>query len=212
MVPSSAQRGLRTADPGHVRQRRSGVAWFYVPDRTRPAYGAAKFQTSALRVTAQLNAKNKITRLWDEQTPCEGAGLTADSDACRHSKQDQIICAGASPTPACSPTSAPETGALRDVGQRIQQARWTSPQTNRLLFEAGFGTYMSRWGGEPMPGADPNSDPRDRPVHHGRRRGRTALRARDRQPDLPRDELGHCVGARGQLSWRRRRTSSAGIR
>jgi hypothetical protein len=132
------------------------AAWYYVPDRTRPAYGAAKFQTSALRITSQLNDKNRVTALWDEQTPCEGAGLTTDSEACRHSKEGQIICAGASPTPSCSPTSAPETGALRDVGQRIQQARWTSPQTNRLLLEAGFGTYMSRWGGEPMPGADPN--------------------------------------------------------
>ena len=28
--------------------------------------------------------------------------------------------------------------------------------TNRLLFEAGFGTYISRWGGTPMPGQDPN--------------------------------------------------------
>ena len=132
------------------------TAWFYVPDRSRPAFGAAKFQTSALRLTAQLSNKHRVTGLWDEQTPCEGAGLTADSEACRHSKPGQIICAGASPTPSCSATSAPETGALRDVGQRIQQARWTSPQTNRLLLEAGFGTYMSRWGGEPMPGADPN--------------------------------------------------------
>ncbi len=28
--------------------------------------------------------------------------------------------------------------------------------TNRLLFEAGFGTYISRWGGTPMPGQNPN--------------------------------------------------------
>jgi hypothetical protein len=66
------------------------TAWFYVPDRSRPAYGAAKFQTSALRVTAQLSDKHRVTGLWDEQTPCEGAGLTADSDACRHSKPNQI--------------------------------------------------------------------------------------------------------------------------
>jgi len=130
--------------------------WTYVPERSLPAYGAAKFQTSALRVTAQLTQRHKITALWDEQTPCEGAGFTADSEACRHSKADQVICAGASPTPSCSPTSAPEVGAYRDIGQRIQQVRWTAPMTNRLLLEAGMGTYMSRWGGEPMPGADPN--------------------------------------------------------
>jgi hypothetical protein len=130
--------------------------WTYVPDKSRPAYGAAAFQTSALRLTGQITQKNKITGLWDEQRPCEGAALTNDADACRHSDSDQIICAGASPTPACSATAAPETGTYRHFGQRIQQVRWTSPQTNRLLLEAGMGTYMSRWGGTPMPGQDPN--------------------------------------------------------
>ena len=101
---------------------------------------------------------------------------------------------------------------MRDVGQRIQQARWTSPQTNRLLLEAGFGTYMSRWGGEPMPGADPNlirttdqcttgAGVPGQPCEHGI--ANLTYRAH---------ELEHRVGARGQLSCRRRRTSSAGIR
>jgi hypothetical protein len=131
-------------------------SWVYVPDRSRPAFGAAKFQTTALRLTAQLNQRNKVTALWDEQTPCEGAAFSEDAEACRHSKEGQVICAGASPTPACSTTGSPEIGAYRDIGQRIQQARWTATQTNRLMFEAGLGTYMSRWGGEPMPGSNPN--------------------------------------------------------
>ena len=131
-------------------------AWSYVPDKSRPAYQAASFGILALRLTAQLNTKNKITGSWDEQKPCEGAAFTADAKACRHSEDDQIICAGASPTPSCSATASPETGTYRGFGQRVQQVRWTSPQTNRLLFEAGFGTYISRWGGTPMPGQDPN--------------------------------------------------------
>src|SRR3954467_13356216 len=130
--------------------------WTYVPDRSRPAYQAASFAIVALRLTAQVSARNKVSGSWDEQKPCEGAALTADADGCRHSKSDQIICAGASPTPSCSATAAPETGAYRAVGQRVQQLRWTSPATNRLLFDAGFGTYISRWGGSPMPGQDPN--------------------------------------------------------
>jgi len=130
--------------------------WTYVPDTSRPAYQAASFGIAALRVTAQISAKNKISGSWDEQKPCEGAAFTQDASACRHSDADQIICAGASPTPACSATAAPETGAYRNFGQRVQQLRWTSPFTNKLLFEAGFGTYISRWGGKPMPGQDPN--------------------------------------------------------
>ncbi len=130
--------------------------WTYVPDRTRPAYQAASFQNQALRLTGQITAKNKITGLWDEQKPCEGAAFTTEAKACRHSDEGQVICAGASPTPSCSATSAPETGAYRNFGQRIQQLRWTSPRTNKLLYEAGFGTYISRWGGKPMPGQNPN--------------------------------------------------------
>ena len=130
--------------------------WTYVPDRTRPAYQAASFAIAALRLTAQVSPRNKVSGSWDEQKPCEGAAFTQDADGCRHSDSDQIICAGASPTPSCSATAAPETGAYRDVGQRVQQLRWTSPFTNKLLFEAGFGTYISRWGGTPMPGQDPN--------------------------------------------------------
>jgi hypothetical protein len=130
--------------------------WTYVPDPSRPAYGAASFQTTSLRLTAQLSQKNKLSVVWDEQKPCEGAVYTDDANGCRHSDDGQIICAGTSPTPACSATTAPEAGTYRNFGQRIQQARWTSPQTNRLLLEAGMGTYMSRWGGKPMPGSNPN--------------------------------------------------------
>ncbi|HTM05537.1 MAG TPA: carboxypeptidase-like regulatory domain-containing protein [Vicinamibacterales bacterium] len=130
--------------------------WTYVPDKTRPAYQAAAFQNQALRLTAQVSPKNKVSGLWDEQVPCEGAAFSDDAKGCRHSDAGQIICAGASPTPSCSASVAPEVGTYRHFGQRIQQLRWTSPRTNKLLLQAGFGTYMSRWGGAPMPGQDPN--------------------------------------------------------
>jgi hypothetical protein len=150
--------GYKNTVPGMFANANAGNAnsWTYVPDRSRPAYQAASFNIFALRLTAQLNAKNKVSISWDEQKPCEGAAFGADSEACRHSEPDEIICAGASPTPACSAVNAPETGAYRNTFQRVQQARWTSPLTNRFLLEAGMGTYMSRWGGAPMPGQDPN--------------------------------------------------------
>ena len=149
--------GYENTVPGMFANKNAGdpTKWFYVPDRTRPAAGAASFQTSALRLTSQLTPRNKVTVLWDEQIPCEGAAF-GEAEGCRNSGSDRIICAGASPTPSCSATLAPETGAYRNVGQRIQQARWTSTLTSRLLAEAGLGTYSSHWGGKPMPGADSN--------------------------------------------------------
>jgi hypothetical protein len=152
------QEGYTNTVPGMFANKNANDAtkWTYVPDTSRPAYQAASFGIAALRLTAQISAKNKISGSWDEQKPCEGAAFTADAKGCRHSDDGQIICAGASPTPSCSATAAPETGAYRAFGQRVQQLRWTSPQTNKLLFDAGFGTYISRWGGNPMPGQDPN--------------------------------------------------------
>ena len=128
-------------------------AWTYVPDSSRPAVAAASFRTIGLRLTGQV-ASNKFSVFWDEQKPCEGAALTGDAKACRHSGNSEVIAGGASPTPTASATAAPETAAYRDYGQRVQQARWTNPVTARLLLESSFGTYQSRWGGKPMPGAD----------------------------------------------------------
>ena len=34
----------------------------------------------------------------------------------------------------------------------MQQLTWTSPITNRVLLTAGFGDYLTRWGGDEMPG------------------------------------------------------------
>jgi hypothetical protein len=152
------QEGYKNTVPGMFANLNANDAtkWTYVPDHSRPAYQAASFGIAAIRLTGQLSEKNKISVSWDEQKPCEGAAFTQDAEACRHSDPGQIICAGASPTPACSATAAPEVGAYRHFGQRVQQARWTSPLTNKLLLEAGMGTYMSRWGGTPMPGQDPN--------------------------------------------------------
>jgi hypothetical protein len=149
--------GYENTVPGMFANQNAGdpTRWFYVPDRSRPAAGAASFQTTALRLTSQLTPRNKITVFWDEQIPCEGAAF-GDAEGCRNSGSDRIICAGASPTPACSATVAPEAGAYRNVGQRVQQARWTSPLTSRMLAEAGLGTYSSHWGGKPMPGANPD--------------------------------------------------------
>ena len=60
----------------------------------------------------------------------------------------------APPTPSASAILAPETAGYRDYGNRVSQAKWTSPVTSRLLLEAAYGTYKSKWGGEPIPGYD----------------------------------------------------------
>jgi carboxypeptidase family protein len=131
----------------------------YVRDDTRPAVQAGSWRNASLRLTVQASPKHKFNVFWDEQQPCQGAAFPGVNDGCRQSKQDEIICgAPASSNPSCSATSAPETGTyLHPYGQRVQQATWTSTMTSRLLLEAGFGTYLSRWGGSEMPG-NPSRD------------------------------------------------------
>jgi hypothetical protein len=34
----------------------------------------------------------------------------------------------------------------------VQQVKYTAPTTNKLLLEAGFGTYISQWGYSERPG------------------------------------------------------------
>ena len=131
----------------------------YVPDFGRPAVQAGSWRNGSLRLTVQATPRNKFNVFWDEQQPCQGAAFPGVDGGCRQSRPNEIICgAPASSNPSCSATSAPETGTyLHPYGQRVQQATWTSTMTSRLLLEAGFGTYLSRWGGSEMPG-NPSRD------------------------------------------------------
>ena len=130
--------------------------WTYVQDPTRPAVAAGSWRNGALRLTFQPSTRNKINVFWDQQIPCQGAGVLGSTAGCRQSGDGEIICGapGAS-NPPCSSTAAPEIGTyLAGFGQRVQQATWSSPMTNKLLLEAGFGTYWSQWGGIQHPGSN----------------------------------------------------------
>ncbi len=151
--------GSHRTIPGAFANANAGdpTKWFYVADPSRPAVAAVAFRNTALRLTSQVTPRHKVTFLWDEQMPCEGAALAVlgdDLKACRHSGANEIIAGSVAPTPTASATNAPETAGYRDYGQRVRQARWTSPLSNRLLLEGGVGQYRSRYGGKPMPGAN----------------------------------------------------------
>jgi hypothetical protein len=129
----------------------------YVADTSRPAIQAGSWRNASARITVQANQKNKFNVFWDEQHPCQGGAFPGYGDqieACRHPDAGEIIGgAPASSNPSASATNAPETGTyLSPYGQRVQQATWTSTASNKLLLEAGLGTYLSRWGGSEMPG------------------------------------------------------------
>ena len=150
------EEGSERTVPGMFANANAGdpTKWTYVADTSRPAVLAASYRITALRLTAQATPRNKFTVFWDQQLPCEGGAAPGFAgDACRKSDEGEIFAGStAAPTPSASATNAPETAGYRDYGNRVSQAKWTSPLNNRLLLEAGFGMYRSRYGGGQLPG------------------------------------------------------------
>src|SRR5688572_24462337 len=148
--------GAERTVPGMFANLNAGdpTKWTYVADTSRPAVLAASYRITALRLTSQATPRNKFTVFYDQQRPCEGGAATGFSgSACRTSEGDEVFAGStAAPTPSASAINAPETAAYRDYGNRVAQAKWTSPVNNRLLLEAGFGMYFSRYGGGQIPG------------------------------------------------------------
>ena len=95
--------------------------WRYAADPSRPAVSDSNGPLQPnLRLTWQANQRNKVSLFWDEQISSDSIGQG-------------------------TATAAPETGAWNHGFQRVQQAKWTSTATNKLLLEAGVGTYLSNW-------------------------------------------------------------------
>jgi hypothetical protein len=111
-------------------------AWTYDPDFTKPAYYDRQWENYTPRITWQISPRNKLSGSWDEQPVCRTCTGTASFSG--------------SP----SPTTAPEADGHGEFSpQRVQTLRWTSPLTNKLLLEAGFGNTYYQWGDREL---DPN--------------------------------------------------------
>ena len=86
--------------------------WTYDPDPNRPALSLnGDWEDGQMRVTAQVNARNKIAATWDQQRYCRCPfGINS--------------------------TTAPEAATDRRFPtQHVWTAEWSSPVTNRILLE-----------------------------------------------------------------------------
>ena len=83
--------------------------------------------------------------------------------------------------------------------QRVVQATWTRPQTSRMLLEAGYSTYISRWGWMEPPGGTDEPDAGHTGKAHARARPPTPCAAAEPTGTLvPLREL-HLPGPRQLL-------------
>jgi hypothetical protein len=119
--------------------------WDYAKDPAVKARSAGAKKIEAIRLTSQVSRANKVGFYWEYQANCTGSALVNTGERCRD-RGDDWIALGTS-------TTSPESGNYWPEREKITQATWTSPATNRLLFEAGVSSFSSRWGGYIPPGA-----------------------------------------------------------
>jgi hypothetical protein len=149
--------GSHRSVPGMFANKNAGdpTKWNYEPDLNRQSVNPESYDIANLRLTVQATPRNKFGLFWDEQIPCKGATWSEHEEGCRQQPASGFHYSGA------QATVAPEAGGAGGAGgtiaygnkfQRVQQATWSSPATNRLLLEAGFGTYLQRFGTNEQPG------------------------------------------------------------
>jgi len=145
--------GSSTSITGMFANRNAGNpnAWSYDQDPTLQARNDGSTIVNSLRLTWQINQKNKFNVFGDYQKGCNGAAwIGTTAKACR-SNPDGWIEGGTA-------TIAPEGGVYGNTTpQRIWQASWTNTISSRMLFEFGYSAYNSRWGGPVGPG-NPTAD------------------------------------------------------
>ena len=114
----------------HNRNAGDITKWLYEADPARQAKSDSRGPIQPnLRLTFQITPRNKLNLFWDEQISSDSIGQG-------------------------NSTSAPETGGWNHGWQRVQQVKWTSTVTNKLLLEAGLGTYLSNWNTRERPDND----------------------------------------------------------
>jgi len=94
--------------------------WLYQPDTNRLEYSDRTFENAGLRLTWQAAPRHKIGVFWDEQALCR-------------------TCTGATPGLSEPGRISPEAVGVLGRPLHVAQATWSSPLTNRILLEAGFG-------------------------------------------------------------------------
>jgi len=134
-VNARTQGSTRNVANVYYNQNAADAAkWLYVPDRSRPEYMDRTWENVSGRVTWQATPRNKFGAFWDEQRVCRKCdGMTQGiTDPVRVSPE------------------AIGVGAV--IPMRVNQVTWSSPATNRLLLDAGYGGTYYGWGNPERPG------------------------------------------------------------
>ena len=133
------------------------ASWIYQKDESLPARAAAAKMIEAIRLTGQVTPRHKVGFYLDYQQVCNGSAYAQGAEQCRDRGEDWV--ALGSVGAGFFGALAPEAGNVWDNREKITQGSWTSPFTNKLLFEAGVSQFASRFGGQIPGGALTNFIP-----------------------------------------------------
>jgi hypothetical protein len=148
--------GNQSIVPGAFANKNAGdpSKWTYEEDRNVQVRSATGENIGSVRLTAQVTPRNKVGFFVDQQRVCAGSALAAGADGwCRARDADWVALGGLFTSPEADAIAANRSP------QRVTQATWTSPVTSKLLLEAGFSSYVSRWGWMETPGSITNLTP-----------------------------------------------------
>jgi hypothetical protein len=145
--------GQHRSIPGIFPNLNAGnpAAWEYVPDTSKQAQGAESFRTFSTRFTIQANQRNRFNVHWEFQIPCNGAAF-GSAEGCRTQPDNGEAVVGALGLGGLTATTSPETSQYLRTLVQNRQVTWSATVTNRLLLEAGLGSYVAKWGPFEAPG------------------------------------------------------------
>jgi hypothetical protein len=143
-------RGVQTAVPGLFANLNQGDpnAWNYVPNEAIRVRDANSKKIGQIRLTGQATPSNKLSFFIDYQLACEDGSLVSGG-GCLEPGDDWVALGSV----GGFGSSSPEAATNWDDREKILQASWSAPATNRLLLEAGYSALNSRWGGQIPHGA-----------------------------------------------------------
>jgi hypothetical protein len=115
-------------------------AWLYQPDLTHQAKNDKTFFNASARLSMQLSPRNKLNVFWDEQNVCSISWALCENGG---NYSNALF--------------SPEANGYGDLyPMRAQQVTYSSPFSNKILIEGGFGYFFSRWGGRAK--TDPSTE------------------------------------------------------
>src|SRR5687768_7738828 len=112
--------------------------WDYAADAGVEARQAESRKIAALRLTAQITARNRVTFSHDYQRRCSGSTLTPAGEGCRQAGDGWIASGRTFGADTVSPETFP---GYHDFPYNTTQVTYSAPLTSRTLVDAGFSRF-----------------------------------------------------------------------